>query len=70
MSVVRKVVLSNYERTYHQCPVGMFSRKFAQVSRKRPIFSRKIICTCSWQDFRRLSVVAVARIPRGGLLVG
>ena len=28
MSVVRKVLLSNYERTYHQCLFGMFSRKF------------------------------------------
>ena len=32
---------------------------FAQVSRKRLNFSREIICTCSWQDFRRLSVVGV-----------
>ena len=27
MSVVRKVVLSNYERAYHQCLFGVFSRK-------------------------------------------
>ena len=52
MRVVRKVVLGDLIRTYHPCLLDMFSRKFAQVSRKNMFFSRKIISRCIWHGFR------------------
>ena len=56
MRVVQKVVNSDLIRTYHSCLLDMFSRKFAQVSRK--IFFA--------QDYQQMHL---AWIPRGGLLV-
>ena len=52
MRVVQKVVHSDLIRTYHSCLLDMFSRKFAQVSRKNNFLSRKIISRCIWHGFR------------------
>ena len=53
MRVVQKVVHSDLIRTYHSCLLDMFSRKFAQVSRKKKKFSRKLSADALGMDSER-----------------
>ena len=53
MRVVRKVVNSDLIRTYHSCLLDMFSRKFAQVSRKIFFFRARLSADAFGMDSER-----------------